>query len=74
MDRAETLSKDAQVDYLSDYLVIMRGFGLFIEISARESENPRMQFLVCDVTKSAMLHPTVGGKSCTPDVLNWWTG
>jgi len=50
MDRAETLSKDAQVDYLSDYLELMRGFGLFIEISARESENLRMQFLVCDGT------------------------
>ena len=63
MDRAETSSKDAQVDYLSDYLGPMQGCGLLMEISARESENLRMQFLVCGVRKSAMFHPIVGGNS-----------
>jgi len=61
MDRDETSNKDAQVDYLSDYLGPMRGCGLLMEISAQESENLRMQFLVCGVRKSAMFHPIVGG-------------
>ena len=73
MDRAENSNKDAQVDNLSDYLRPMRGCGLLMEISARESENLRMQFLVCGVRKSAMFHPIVGGKSCKPDVLNFCT-
>ena len=62
MDRYKTSNKDAQVDYLSDYLRLMQGCGLLMEISARESENLRMQFLVCSVRKSAMFHPIVGGE------------
>jgi hypothetical protein len=42
MDRAETLSKDAKVDYLSDSLGMMQKCGLLMEISARESEYLRM--------------------------------
>jgi hypothetical protein len=70
MDRAETFNKDVQVDYLSDYLRIMRGCGLLMEISARESADLQMDTVASNMLMLAISWDIIPGTCCPLDVLN----
>jgi hypothetical protein len=70
MDRAETFNKDVQVDYLSDYLRIMRVCGLLMEISARESADLQMDTVASNMLMLAISWDIIPGTCCQLDVLN----
>ena len=58
-----------QVDYLSDYPELMRGCGLLMEISARESADLQMNTVASNVYTMLIFHPIVGRKSSLPEQL-----